>query len=54
MNDRSNFLSLKMFLDCRFWNSVIDKPKFWGWARLRVDKDNYKEVLKITPETPKI
>ena len=27
---------------------MIEKPKFWRWARLRVDKDNYQEVLQST------
>ena len=30
----------------RTWNSVIDKPKFWRWATLRLDRGNYQEVLR--------
>ena len=33
-------------LSSRFWNSVFEKPKFWMWARLRVDRDNYSKVLQ--------
>ena len=33
-------------LSSRFWNSVFEKPKFWRWARLRVDRDNYSKVLQ--------
>ena len=29
----------------RFWNRVIEKPKFWSWAQLLVNKYNYHEVL---------
>ena len=37
------------------WKSVIESPRFWRWARLRVDRDNYYHVLQsdrvnIVPE----
>ena len=30
----------------RFWNGVIEKPKYWLWARLSVNRYNYHEVLQ--------
>ena len=30
----------------RLWRSVIEKPKFWSWATLRLDSGNYPEVLQ--------
>ena len=29
----------------RLWNSVIEQPKFWMWARLIVDRDNHEDAL---------
>ena len=30
----------------RTWNSVIEKPKFWRWATLRLDRGNYREIIQ--------
>ena len=42
-------------LFCRFWKSVIEKPKFWVSVVLTVDKENHDEVtqsrrINIVPE----
>ena len=30
----------------RIWNSVIEKLKFWRWATLRLDRENYQEKMQ--------
>ena len=58
INFKNLFLSVLInivFLSVRLWKTVIEKPKFWRWARLTVSSDNYQEVLqslrvKIVPE----
>jgi len=30
----------------RTWNSVIEKPKFWRWTTLRLDRGNYREIIQ--------
>ena len=29
----------------RTWNYLIEKPKFWKWATLRLDSANYQEII---------
>ena len=30
----------------RTWNSLIERPKFWKWASLRLDRENYQEIIQ--------
>ena len=30
----------------RTWNSLIEKPKFWSWATLKLDSGNYQEIIQ--------
>ena len=30
----------------RTWYSLIERPKFWRWASLRLDRENYQEIIQ--------
>ena len=30
----------------RTWYSVIERPKFWRWTSLRLDRENYQEIIQ--------
>ena len=30
----------------RTWNSLIEKPKYWRWTTLRLDSENYQEIIQ--------
>ena len=30
----------------RTWNYLIEKPKYWRWATLRLDRWNYQEIIQ--------
>ena len=46
MRKLSMYLLLKIYFFSRLWNSVIEKPKFWRWATLRLDRENYQDIIE--------
>ena len=30
----------------RTWNSVIERPKYWVWASVRLDSGNFQEIIQ--------
>ena len=39
-------ITLTDLFSVRTWNSLIEKPKFWRWATLRLDSENYQEIMR--------
>ena len=57
-SDHSLLKSLKISLVFRLWRSVVSRPVFWSWARLRLIEylDNFQELIqsRIIQSIPEI
>ena len=34
------------FLVSRYWNHILSVPKFWSWARLRITRERFDEMIE--------
>ena len=34
-------------LVCRAWNSAVEEPRYWTWARLSLHPGNFREIFQV-------